>query len=997
MEILYIQTFNIFSMVLSKGIKEKIIKILQNNPHGLNISEIVTLADIPRNTAGRYLSILLNRGQIEMRRSGKEKIYTISQKVPDSLRRSLSSEYVMQLESNLNILNTNGAFLTLLDSSEQDLTGKNIEFSGLAAVFEDDFSDLLNRIKSALSGSEWKGELAYKKRGMFFSCHIVPAVFDDGRKGVTLLLEDISEKKHREDLIQESETRLSHLIGNLPGMAFRCHNNPPWTMEYVSKGCYNLTGYEPSSFIGSDAVPFRDIILAADQATVQDSLQEAIARQTPFTVSFRICTKNGSMKSVCAQGNCIERSAGQPEVLEGFITDITERTSAEGILRESEEKFRTLFNTTRDMIALYEITPEGLPGRFIEVNDEVCRQLKISRLVLLSLSPKDIVPPEDWPSFNGNTCSMQSDGDGHATFETVLVTQEGTKIPVEMSSRLFMFKGQTVVLSVIRDISPRKPAAIALIRDETQVSIPDDSLAEASGMDRRCGTGKAGIGVPSFGSIVERTLISRGYAIEPENARVSGQYSLDTHPRVAIKESGGFTVRIGVAWQEKRCAADSTAIRAFALALKKCGLPQGIYASPCGFTADAITEAERRSVDLWDATAVLRYGSDSSPSGDAVVTFPLAAHYLELFSPCLLNRDHVTMTNSTLWYIPFRAGSRTRGSDQDGVLQQQADTIKFLINMLTGEVVTAEDYGNGKQYEALIEQFAQTDPATMQIPVGEGYSVSIAPPVLSEVQVRDTVREEIARLLQHCPSGTGTPPAGDGQRDAGGSGLPSLQEDLSPLPEVFVPQWDIEFQAGPRIYRRSVYAGTLTTVADPIMRCAACDQEGRAAAATQPAVAVCEECWRPFCKEHVIKCAVCETYLCSDHIRTCLSCGRHFCAEHAQEECDVAERYQRLMTIKRKPGKAYLRGMGVLLLCCMGIIIVWEIFSSGGDPISAASTMIFFGSPFAVLLLTLGIFAIFCLFLDYETKSDKTTRMAASSVLQHVIAPRTDDDTESGV
>ena len=184
---------------------------------------------------------------------------------------------------------------------------------------EDSFSDLALPVKSGLSGIEWKGELAYSKRGIFFSCRIIPTVFDDGRRGVTFLLEDITEQKRTEDQAKERDFRLTDLIGNLRGMAFRCRYDPWLTMEYVSDGSYNLTGYEPSSLVGNTIVSFNDLICANDRSAVRDKLQEVIVQNIPFRLSFRICTKDRSEKNVCAQGICISRPVGQPEVLEGFI------------------------------------------------------------------------------------------------------------------------------------------------------------------------------------------------------------------------------------------------------------------------------------------------------------------------------------------------------------------------------------------------------------------------------------------------------------------------------------------------------------------------------------------------------------------------------------------------------------------------------------------------------------------------------------------------------
>lgn len=960
-----------------------IIEILKKNPQGLGISEIVRLAGIRRNVASRTLHNLLNSGQIEMHRSGKVKIYTISDRVPVSSKLSISSEYVIQLDNNLNIIYASRPLSDLLGISQEDLLEKNIEFSGVLSVFENNVSDLLFRLRSALSGIEWKGEQVCSKRGIVFSCRIVPTIFVDGRKGVTFLFNDITGKKRSKDLLRVSERLLSHLIENLPCMAFRCRNDLQMTMEYVSNGCYQLTGYDPSSFSGNSAVSFADLIHPTDRDTVSACLKESTAWNKPFNVTFRIHPKEGSEKSVYMQGTCIARSEKEAEILEGFITEMSVGKPVDETLLESEETFRTLFTNTNDMITLYEINPDGLPGRFIAVNEEVCRQLKFSRQELLSMLPKDIVPPQEWTSFTTHAERVREDRYG--TFETVHNTKEGIGIPVEISAHLFDLGGKAVVLSVIRDISDRKKTDTSFRRDEPQKTDHIEDETATSDTDRVCGTSVAVFEARDFGSMIERALLSRGYAIERENTEDSGNYSLTIPLLQAIKESAGYTVRIGVAWQESRSAANVSVIRVFSSSLQHSGIEQGIYASLGGFTAEAIAEAEQRSVDLWDMTDVLGQdgGSEHQPSAESFVTFPLAAGYRELFSPCLLNHKRVIMTSATLRYIPFmvcRSGQHSKASDQNAGLQHPDDTLTFLVNMLTAEVVTAVDQGTGWQHGALMEQFARTNPTPVKIPLADGYTVSVARAELSQTQVQDTIRKWYG-------SPAGKNPSVVDQTDPVIGEQYSLEKDASLLSEVFIPRWDIEFQAGPRIYRRVAYAGTLTTITDSIMHCAACDQETRPSHAAYPAIAVCEECWRPFCKEHIIKCAICETYLCKDHIRTCLSCGRHFCAEHATQECDIAERYQRLLELKRIPRASTIRGIGIVLLAVTAALTLWTTFWTEMDPVSAVSSLMLYGGPLAIFILAFSIFGIAFTFLEYRKKSDRSV-MIADSVMYHRIAPR---------
>ena len=72
--------------------------MLEKHPDGLRITDLVESVDINRNTAGRYSENLLLSGQVEMRRFGMAKMYTLAKRLPVSSVLSLSSELVIQLD-----------------------------------------------------------------------------------------------------------------------------------------------------------------------------------------------------------------------------------------------------------------------------------------------------------------------------------------------------------------------------------------------------------------------------------------------------------------------------------------------------------------------------------------------------------------------------------------------------------------------------------------------------------------------------------------------------------------------------------------------------------------------------------------------------------------------------------------------------------------------------------------------------------------------------------
>jgi PAS domain S-box-containing protein len=145
--------------------------------------------------------------------------------------------------------------------------------------------------------------------------------------------------------------------------------------------------------------------------------------------------------------------------------DITERKQAEDALRDSEEKFRGIFDTINDGIHIHEIEPDGTPGKFIEVNEVACRMLQYTREELLRLGPLDIVSGYHSRPFDEIIGELSSSG--QAIFETGHHRKDGSIVPVEINAHVVNLQGKRMTVSAIRDNTERKHAEVALKESET--------------------------------------------------------------------------------------------------------------------------------------------------------------------------------------------------------------------------------------------------------------------------------------------------------------------------------------------------------------------------------------------------------------------------------------------------------------------------------------------------------------------------------------------------
>jgi PAS domain S-box-containing protein len=121
----------------------------------------------------------------------------------------------------------------------------------------------------------------------------------------------------------------------------------------------------------------------------------------------------------------------------------------------SEKRYRLLFGSINDAVFVCGLGADGLPSRFIEVNDIACQRLGYTREELLGLRPVDIEGPEEWAAFP-EVVIPRLRADRHAVWEGVHVHKDGRKIPVEISTNVFDYEGKLVAVTTVRDIRERR-------------------------------------------------------------------------------------------------------------------------------------------------------------------------------------------------------------------------------------------------------------------------------------------------------------------------------------------------------------------------------------------------------------------------------------------------------------------------------------------------------------------------------------------------------------
>lgn len=270
-----------------------------------------------------------------------------------------------------------------------------------------------------------------------------------------------SRRLYTEVALAESQRRLATLIDSLPGIAFACSNDPNWSMTYVSEGCLELTGYCSEELIGITGL-YNAITHPKDLPRVLQSITKAVEAQKPYVIEYRINTKSGEQKWLWEKGSGVFDSHGQVLGLEGFITDISELKRSEAALKESEQRYRELFESHPCPMWVYDI--ETLA--FLAVNNAAIAHYGYERDEFLSMTIKDIRPSEDVASLLQQLKHLKSELSPHGIWRHR--KKDGTIIKVEVSCHSLTFLGKRAAVVSAHDVTKRIQTEEALRQAEAK-------------------------------------------------------------------------------------------------------------------------------------------------------------------------------------------------------------------------------------------------------------------------------------------------------------------------------------------------------------------------------------------------------------------------------------------------------------------------------------------------------------------------------------------------
>ncbi|MDI6866967.1 PAS domain S-box protein [Methanoculleus sp.] len=365
---------------------------LKENPRGMSVSDLAAAVGINRNTVSRYLDVLLVAGQVEMKTYGKAKVFYPSQRVPIAAMLNFSSDLVLVLDRDRRVVQANDAICAFAGRERDEIIGKPIETSPLAAF---DHPLIRSRINDALNSRESTEELRFLRHSeeLFFRVKFLPTVFNDGTPGVTIILENITDARRAEDALRESESLFRSLVENISDLILNVDGDR--TFSYVSPKSMEILGYTPEEML--QKMPF-DFMTPEDARKVREQFDAIFADPRPRVLfEWTMLHRDGNPVVLEVSGTPIYDMIGDFTGYRMVCRDVTERARALKQVAQWKSFLYSVVNNIPSMVFVREIERD----RFVFANKATEFFLGVTQEEMAGKRADEIFPHEIAAFFAG--------------------------------------------------------------------------------------------------------------------------------------------------------------------------------------------------------------------------------------------------------------------------------------------------------------------------------------------------------------------------------------------------------------------------------------------------------------------------------------------------------------------------------------------------------------------------------------------------------------------
>jgi PAS domain S-box-containing protein len=257
----------------------------------------------------------------------------------------------------------------------------------LSAEIGRPFEDLDLFFHCALHQTDQQQEWTYRRKdGTAFPVNLSISPLTDAEKmlsGFLCIAEDITEKKRSQKALLERERDYRLLIDNIPNIVFKGYRNG--AIDFFDDKVERLTGYPKERFLNRK-MKWTDLILEEDLKAARDRFIVSVRGDQQYIREYRIRRKDGAIVWLQASSQVVRDARGGIDFISGAFLNITKRKQAEAALHESEQKYRSMFNSGPNPIFVL----DGKNLEILDVNPAAIETYGYSKNELIGRHFKDL-------------------------------------------------------------------------------------------------------------------------------------------------------------------------------------------------------------------------------------------------------------------------------------------------------------------------------------------------------------------------------------------------------------------------------------------------------------------------------------------------------------------------------------------------------------------------------------------------------------------------------
>jgi len=414
-------------------------------------------------TVGIVLDVTASKNAEETAKESEEKWHSLFEMAPDGMATTDMKGVITSV---------NSAFLRLTGYKREDIVGKR--FTKLQTIKPKDIPKYLKLMISALRGRLPEPfEYSYvRKDGTigWGEAHVGSLKKNGKTIGYQMIFREITERKNAEESLRTCAQRYEKLFeSSRVGVVI---SGPDGKVSSANPAAARMLGYSgPKELVG----------LAFLESCVDQNQRKMLLKQLMgkgYVQGFKAFLKRKDDSQVCIEANITLYKDTKGNVLrtENVFTEISEREKAEEELRESEDRFRSLFESIRDPVGIF----VGREGRLIDYNAAFKKSSGYTDEELKGKAFLDFVHPDDHALVLEKYQTEYSEEELPLVYEIRGMNKKGESIPLEISVSTYKKKGRAIGIEVIhREITERKRYERSL----STLNIHSQKLNTAGSMD----------------------------------------------------------------------------------------------------------------------------------------------------------------------------------------------------------------------------------------------------------------------------------------------------------------------------------------------------------------------------------------------------------------------------------------------------------------------------------------------------------------------------------